>query len=340
MAMSKERVLFVDDEANVLAALRRALRDRRDDWEMVFLQSAEEALEENRRLPFRVIVTDLKMPGMSGLDLVRVMRRSTPEIVPIVLTGAADLRTAVAAINETSVFRFYTKPCPPRELISGIEAALVRPPAVPEGRTGKGAGIGTAVLNRLPVGVIIVDARAHVVFMNRGGAEIIGRRDGLSMDAAGDCRAATADESARLRDLIAAVAEGDADVRGDAAMQVNRPSLRRPLSVVLSRLDEDGPAGELNPSGVMILVADPEMQLAPSAATIARLFGLTNAEAALARAMTEGKRLDEAAMEIGITLSSARTYLKRVFSKTGTGRQAELVRLLLTAPVTEDPDRE
>jgi DNA-binding CsgD family transcriptional regulator len=70
--------------------------------------------------------------------------------------------------------------------------------------------------------------------------------------------------------------------------------------------------------------------------TVSRLFDLTDAEARLAVALGEGHRLEDAADRMGITVSSARTYLKRVFSKTDVTRQAELVRLLLAAPVLLD----
>jgi DNA-binding CsgD family transcriptional regulator len=78
------------------------------------------------------------------------------------------------------------------------------------------------------------------------------------------------------------------------------------------------------------------MQPLPSVETVARLFDLTDAEARLAVALSEGHRIEDAAEILGITVSSARTYLKRVFSKTEVTRQAELVRLILAAPVLLD----
>lgn len=327
MTMSRQRILFVDDEVNVLEALRRALRGKRDGcWEMVFVQSAREALEKHHGHPFHVIVTDLRMPGMSGLDLVREVRQFTPETVPIVLTGAADLQTAVTAINEISVFRFYTKPCPAERLIEGIEAALARHAAISAAPAGKAADflnrengvIGAAALDRLPVGVLVVDAEARVVFMNRHGAEIVGRKDGLWMDGTGICRANSTTESSQLRKLIEESAQDAGELHHEAALRLSRPSLLRPLSVVVSRLEEDHLSDLKDKVRVMILVADPESPSTLSAPTIARLFGLTNAEAVLSKALAEGQRLEEAAVAAGITVSSARTYLKRIFDKTGT----------------------
>jgi len=86
----------------------------------------------------------------------------------------------------------------------------------------------------------------------------------------------------------------------------------------------------------VLLVSDPEHQALPSAQTIGQLFELTEAEARLALALAEGHRVEDAAAGLGITTNSARTYLKRIFGKTGVGRQAELIRLIVAAPSLVD----
>ena len=91
------------------------------------------------------------------------------------------------------------------------------------------------------------------------------------------------------------------------------------------------PAASLERKAV-IFVADTEKRALPSEDSISRLFGLSRAEARLVRKLAEGLRLEEAAEKCGITPSTARTYLKQCFQKTGTDRQAELVRLILTTP--------
>jgi len=96
-------------------------------------------------------------------------------------------------------------------------------------------------------------------------------------------------------------------------------------------------AEESGPGRAVLFLTDPEVQPNISAPILGELFGLTDSEARLARALAEGSRLDEAAETIGVTVSSARTYLKQVFSKTETNRQAELVQLILTSPaILED----
>ena len=322
-------VFFVDDEPDVLAGLKRGLRARRKRWDMRFFTSGAEALAAMRDTPCLVLVSDLCMPGMTGLQLARRAKSMEPNAQVVILTGAADLQTAIRAINETDVFRFYTKPCPIEELAGGIDAAIrqhpVNRPAV-EPAPSPAGGIGEAALAKLPVGIAVVDRRVRVEFMNPRAMDIVTRDDGLFVAGDGVLRAKKSEDSGRIHELVERVLD-----RGDpgesAAVAVSRPSMLRPLSVLVSALPND-----CGPPRAVLFLTDPEAQPRISANVIATLFGLTDSEARLVRALAEGRRLNEAADAIGVTVSSARTYLKQVFSKTETSRQAELVQLVLTSP--------
>jgi two-component system response regulator HupR/HoxA len=106
--MEKRTVLFVDDEENVLAALRRGLLD--EPYDTLFARSGQEALEILARRPVHVIVTDMRMPEMGGLDLLRTVKREYPQVVRMVLSGYTQVTTLLTAINQGEVFRFVTKP--------------------------------------------------------------------------------------------------------------------------------------------------------------------------------------------------------------------------------------
>ncbi len=119
-----QKVLLVDDEPKVLASLRRCLAER---FDLTCAGSGDEALAiVERDGPFAAIVSDVRMPGMDGLTLLREMRRRVPETVRLVLSGHADFAAVVAAINEGAVFRFHTKPVAPEVLTESLECALVR----------------------------------------------------------------------------------------------------------------------------------------------------------------------------------------------------------------------
>jgi response regulator RpfG family c-di-GMP phosphodiesterase len=107
---SKPRVLFVDDEPDLLAAIARNLRS--EHFEVTTALSAAAALETMEKAgPFAVVVSDLRMPEMDGVALLRRTREVFPDTVRVLFTGQPDLDHAIAAVNEGAIFRFVTKPC-------------------------------------------------------------------------------------------------------------------------------------------------------------------------------------------------------------------------------------
>jgi two-component system, probable response regulator PhcQ len=107
-------ILIVDDDALVRQALRRDLE--RLDFALHLADSPASAFETLRRERIDVVISDHAMPGMTGLRFLRFVRDRYPQIVRIMLTGAASLQTAVEAINEDEIYRFLEKPWDREEL--------------------------------------------------------------------------------------------------------------------------------------------------------------------------------------------------------------------------------
>ncbi len=117
-----ERILLVDDEPNVLQGYGRALRRR---FELDMASSGEQALSMLVTSgPYAAVISDMRMPGMDGMDLLSKVRDLSPQTVRIMLTGNADLQTAVDAVNRGQVFRFLTKPCSSEEMAETLWEAL------------------------------------------------------------------------------------------------------------------------------------------------------------------------------------------------------------------------
>lgn len=111
--MSKS-VLFVDDEPMVLNGLQRSLRAMRDDWEMAFVNSGAEALELMERRRFDIIVTDMRMPAMSGAQLLEEVKRRFPQCFRIILSGQADQDAILSVVDPAH--QYLAKPCETTEL--------------------------------------------------------------------------------------------------------------------------------------------------------------------------------------------------------------------------------
>jgi len=116
------RVLFVDDEPRVLDGLRLSLRSKRKVWEMLFIEGGRAALEEIKARPVDVVVSDMRMPEMSGAELLAKVAQIRPEAARIVLSGQMDESAAVRAASVAH--RFLTKPCDPATLVTTITQAL------------------------------------------------------------------------------------------------------------------------------------------------------------------------------------------------------------------------
>ncbi len=120
--MTASKILFVDDDPNVLAGFQRTLRKQ---FAFDTALSGAEALELLRKSgPYAVVVADMRMPGMEGIELLEHVRDEAPDTVRLMLTGNADQQTAVDAVNRGQVFRFLNKPCGPETLVPALETSL------------------------------------------------------------------------------------------------------------------------------------------------------------------------------------------------------------------------
>lgn len=106
--MKEFSVLFVDDDVNVLSSLKRGLIN--EDYQSFFATSGEKALAIMEENNISVIVTDMRMPGMDGLKLLKVIEKKYPLVVKIVLTGYTQLPQILATVNYVNIFKFITKP--------------------------------------------------------------------------------------------------------------------------------------------------------------------------------------------------------------------------------------
>ncbi len=309
---SRPQVLFVDDETIVLDGIRRALMEKDVDWDIAFFDDPCALLDQPQVLSCSVVVTDLRMPVLSGLELLARLRALGMTAEVIILTGTGDMTSALEAINTLRVFRYYTKPCPSSRLIEGISDAISH---------RNGIAVPAVVADRLPIGILEVDAAKRVGFMNREGAKLVAGGNVLVADAGGRCRAATPQQTARLHRAI------------DLVLQEGEPTV-----VTVTDAGGEGrysvliePDGKARRDSVLLFVRDIDHCPLPSVDTLKRLFDLSGSEARLAYELAAGFDIKDAAERMNISVLTARSYLKIVFGKTRTNRQADLVRVLVTA---------
>ena len=191
-------------------------------------------------------------------------------------------------------------------------------------------GLLTAI-DRFPTGLVMLDAHGHVLQANYIAQRVVERDDGLTIHE-GRLRAANTDDQRTLQRSIefAIAAAASDEPRDSEVIAVRRGSGERPYSTLVAPLRPRHGEATLANAVAVVYVADLDKGALRRREALHALYGLTEAETHLVELLCQGCSLDEAAEARGVTVNTARSQLKQVFAKTHTGRQSELVRLVLS----------
>jgi DNA-binding CsgD family transcriptional regulator len=191
---------------------------------------------------------------------------------------------------------------------------------------GNGVGDITGAIDAIRHGIVIVGSGSAVVHLNSAAERILASGDGLCTRS-GRVEATRTSTNAELQVSIAR-AHGDPQNgcgSGDS-FACSRPSGKRPYAIHVLPLK---PAENPSAATVLVMIIDPEQEPEPPKVLLRSLFGLTNGEADVALLMLRGNGLKPIAADLALSMATVKTHLHHIFNKTGTHRQAELVRLLL-----------
>jgi DNA-binding CsgD family transcriptional regulator/PAS domain-containing protein len=182
----------------------------------------------------------------------------------------------------------------------------------------------------LAVGVILVTASARVLFANRSARRLLDNRDGLMINRQG-LGALRSRESNALRALIGCTVSsiGQGQSQSGGGLNITRPNGRRALQVLVSPIRPQQSLHLGERAAAAIYVTDPEQVSEKPEIVLIRLYGLTPAEAKVAALIVRGMSARQAAERLAISYNTVKSHLKRVFAKTGTKRQGDLIRLIV-----------
>jgi DNA-binding CsgD family transcriptional regulator len=186
-------------------------------------------------------------------------------------------------------------------------------------------------LDFLPVGVVLAGRQGDVFASNRTAREILAMTADLEMTGGGRLVARPPEQNERLMELIARAIQAEGDDSGPVGtLEISRPDGLEPLGMMIFSAG-GSPSARPAPDGyAAIYLSDPSLRIETAEPVLQGLYGLTRAEARLAAQLVRGQTLEQAAADQGVSLNTVRTHLKRIFVKTDTARQADLVSLLLS----------
>lgn len=189
------------------------------------------------------------------------------------------------------------------------------------------ADAALGALDRIAVGIALVDGTGTLIWSNRYLNDISADDDGLTVVAG---RLRVHGSAQALDQLVERTLDGQhvADGPTTTVLAIDRRRRQQPYLVAAFPLRHEDPSMQRRPRAAAIFVSDPERPVSLPARDLERLFGLTPAESQVAALLAGGDRLDSTAEKLGVTTGTARTHLKHIFDKTGTGRQSELAQLL------------
>jgi DNA-binding CsgD family transcriptional regulator/PAS domain-containing protein len=187
-------------------------------------------------------------------------------------------------------------------------------------------------LDLLAHGILLLDTAGRIMFANRTAEEVLRAHDGLTVHRK-ELFGARVNETTALRALIAAAVatSGGEGTGAGGLVLIGRPSGRSPLRVLVTPVVQRhvlmGSAG----AAACVFITDPERSPLPATVHLQRAFGFSAAETRVAAALLDGESVECLADRLCISRNTARTHLRRLFAKTGTTRQADLIRVLLGA---------
>lgn len=201
-------------------------------------------------------------------------------------------------------------------------------------QTQKDKRIMAEVLNMIPQNVIVVNKFGKAVFVNDNARQILGKNDGLQIDAKGHLRVDLSCDTKKLRRLLNGIFDPNINKSCGygGTLQIPRPSGLRPFSLLISPITNQPVLTNRSESVALIFITDPEEKTKTTQGILSEIYGLTPAESKLASVLAQGKSLKQACNLLKVKDNTVRTHLKRIFSKTETNRQSDLIRLILTGP--------
>jgi DNA-binding CsgD family transcriptional regulator len=187
------------------------------------------------------------------------------------------------------------------------------------------------MLDSLTVGVILLSAKGHVLTTNPAAKRLLAGESGLEASRDG-LRAESADDSIRLGQLIARATAAPAGAGPESAgfLTLSRKK-GPPLQLVVSPV-RGFHTNETHPARAIVFIGDAAPKVGPTHETLSALFGLTPAESRLAMLLADGHSASAITQMVGVSRNTLKSQLSSIFQKTGTSRQAQLVRVLLQLP--------
>lgn len=324
-------ILCVEDEAELLNDLEEELAEA--GYRTISTLDGASALAALDEATPDLILCDISMPGLTGYDVLRAVRGGRPELADtpfVFLTALAD-RGEIVEGKKAGADDYLVKPIDFDLMLATIEARLREVERIRANRAQKGAeGLHSAFVQAfdlLGFGTVLIGERCEVIFANRAARHIAEQKDGIRIDRR--IQAEDGLDDRKVREMLGDLQKAADTAPSTASLSLPRPSGKHDYLLVASKV-----ASAQGLPVTALFIIDPDQPLDIPHAILADLFKLTPTETEVALALAKGMRTSEIAAELAIAQTTVSFHLKNLFEKTGTNRQADLIALILSCPIS------
>ncbi len=286
-----------------------------------FFLTPETAFAAHQKNPADIVVTDLRMAGATGVELISQMSAIHPDALYMLLSGDADLESALVAVNKIKAFRFLLKPIEQPILQLALNAALTE---LNLRQLRRIASVSHAAVDRMKTAIAYLNEKFELVFCNPIAEKLLIGLGAIARERDGTGRLQAGLASREFHSFLEGLKRSNGDEERPSLFHLAPPDNTQTI-VISAKHHADA---ELGRAAFSLVFHDPNRsQTSPE--SIVSALKILPSEARVVHAIAEGRSVDEAALAAGVSINSARTYLRSVYEKTGVSRQGELVRLVL-----------
>lgn len=344
-------VLYIEDEPDLREDVAEELEE--SGLQVVQASDGEQAMVLLDSVRPDLILCDITMPGMSGYELLQALRQTRPQLadIPFVfLTAQTDPRQVIEG-KQAGADDYLIKPVDFDLMLATIHARLTQIARIREHHGAEVRNIQNALrdlhaqrrrhtiehitraFDYVGFGIVLLASDTTVKFANCASRRMAESVSGMTLD--GVFRLGGIRQMDAFRMAFTTITKANnASTDAVECLAVSRTDGQRDLLFMVCPLVSEHSLETDDPI-VMLIMADPSHRRPAAAGVLESLFGLTPTEAQVANAFADGKRTDEIAARFNISTTTVNFHKRNLFEKTGTNRQADLIALLLSLPVSE-----
>jgi DNA-binding NarL/FixJ family response regulator len=314
------KVYVVDDDPNLVASVTRSLSRANRGWRVSGNTNPITAIEEIVNDRMDIVIVDFNMPHMNGIELANIIKLSVPSVDLILLSGELTIQRLAEFKNSVQGIKVFSKPVSASALENGIRDIAERR------RLRKKRSRGDKLVQVFEADSLLIDVNRNVI---RPRENLNSLLDGetLFLSRERKLNLCSPTESEKFEAVLRSMSESFSPEISAYPLR-NKERVITGALIIFSRLNSD--AGALQ---FKIFLRSFSRRIEIDTTTIAEMFNLGQREAELASLFLQNYDLNEAAVKMGITLHSARTYTKRIYKKLGVRGLTDLVVMLLRSPI-------